>query len=593
MSIQFTARPTPSRWTRVAAVLFVLSTILGGLVDGIVGAGATPPPSDDHVPGQIVVRFDASADHAERGRVRASVRAAEHAEVAALDLHVWRVPAHAVDRVLRALDQHPSVQYAEVDSTVELDGEVVPNDPKWPNQGQLQRIEAPSAWGVTTGSSSVQVAVLDTGVNAVSELDENLLVGHNVLDGSTDVTDMNGHGTLAAGVVGAETNNGEAIASIGFDTSILPVKVLDGSSGSMSDLVRGIVWAADNGADVISMSLSGSSGMSSLQDAVQYAAARDVVLVAAAGNNGDSVKRYPAAYPEVIGVAGTDPYDELYTWSNYGDWVDVSAPGINLSVYMDGSVSTFAGTSSATPVVAGLAGLGTSLGASAVEIRDAIQQGSVPLGFVQYGRVDAYATVSSLAGGSGGETESNTTPTAAIDAACLELACDLDGSASSDSDGSVASYAWDLGDGASAVEPTVSHQYQASGTYTVTLTVTDDDGATSMTSTQVDVEESSDDSDSSTTDTSVTAVAGSTNDKGSWTAWVDVTVVVDGASASGTTVTGDWTGEGKHGRSGTATCTTDVSGVCRLSVSQENRVSAVDWRIQTAAGETTARSVKP
>lgn len=595
MSILFTARPTPSRWPRIAAVAFVLATVVGGLVDGIVGAGAAPPHDDaqDAIPGQVLVGFDASTNAADRTRTREALGATELSRIDTLDVHVWRVPERATDAAVQALRRNPNVHFAEADQVVELAEELVPDDEWYPAQWALPHVNGPRAWALTTGSSTVQIAVLDTGVSPVSELDDKLLPGWNVVDGSTDVTDTHGHGTLAAGVAAAETNNTSGVASIGFDTSIIPVKIMSSGSGAMSDLATGIVWAADHGAEVISMSVSGSSGGTTLQNAVRYAADHDVVLVAAAGNNGDTVPRYPAALSEVIGVAGTDSHDDLYSWSNHGDWVDVAAPGFNRSMTNYGEVSSFAGTSSATPVVAGIAGLAASTGASAAEIRQAIEENSVAHDQVRYGRVDAYATLLGLP-----ETTSSPEPTApsltaTIDASCVDLSCDMDGSTSADSQ--VVAYEWELGDGTTATGREVSHAYGQAGRFLVSLTVTDDDGGTAETSTHVEVTEPADDDPPATTDpmTSVSTTSGSTNDRGSWTAWVDVTVVVDGGPAAGSTVTADWVGDGKHGDSGTTECATAADGTCRVAVSQANRVGEVTFSIRTVAGDATATATKP
>lgn len=598
----FTARPPRARWRRTLAIAFVLATLAGGFLDGIVSAEAAPAPPADAIPGQVVVRFTDGTASTARAQVQDAVGATEVARIDALDLHVLQVPEHAMEPALQGLRRNPHVAYAERDRVVEVHAELVPNDYWYDAQWALPHVNAPKAWGLTTGSTDVRIAVLDTGVSRVAELDSKLLPGWNAMDGSTTVTDTHGHGTMSAGVAASETNNTDGVASLGFDSSILPVKVMETGSGAMSDLTAGIVWAADHGADVINMSLSGSSGPSSLHDAVKYAVERDVVLVAAAGNNGDTTPRYPAAFPEVIGVAGTDSADTLYSWSNYGAWVDVAAPGFNRAMTKDGTISSYAGTSSATPVVAGLAALAAATGASAPDIRQAIQVGAVPLDVVAHGRVDAHATLLELPAGDGSTTSepepknepANTAPTADLQASCTDLACTFDGAGSTDSDGTISGYLWDLGDGTSAAGATVSHTYAAGGSYTVALTVTDDDGATATTEQVVEVTApASTDPEPTTTSDGVTVTTGSTNDRGSWTAWADVTVVVDGSPAVGTSVTATWTGDGKHGATGTVSCTTDADGTCRLAVSQANNVGSVTFDIDTVAGATTATATKP
>lgn len=365
-------------------------------------AGAAPEiaaEADGVLSGRVLVQFRSDAPRAAVFDARRAVGAVEIATIDQLDVRVWRVPDHATDKVVRSLQRNPLVRYAEPDALVEL-AEIVPDDPDWYRQWGPRHVEVPTAWATSKGGSDVTIAVLDTGVTPVADLKDKLLPGYNAILRNSDTTDDNGHGTMSAGVAAASTDNGTAVAGYCWYCSILPVKVME-SSGTMSDLAAGITWAADQGADVISMSLSGASGTTTVLNAVRYAADRDVVLVAAAGNNGDTVKRYPAAYSEVIAVAGTDATDTLYSWSNHGSWVDVAAPGINRSTTRAGGTINYGGTSSATPAVAGVLGLARSLGVSAVDAREALQSTAEPLTVVRYGRIDAAATVAALGSSAG------------------------------------------------------------------------------------------------------------------------------------------------------------------------------------------------
>ena len=380
--------------TWIAVMVVATLVACGGVSD--VGGVAPPDTVDiagveDTVPGRVLVRFTPGASAAARQRALNAAGAEQESTIEQIGVMVTRVPEHAMERVLAALQRNPLVEFAELDTVVHADAEVgvVPNDPWWAYQWGIRQVEAPRAWATTRGSASVVIAILDTGVNPVPDLVEKLVPGRNVLTGTSDVSDNNGHGTLSAGVAAASTDNGMDVAGYCWSCSIMPVKVMESSSGTMSDLARGVIWAADNGAAVISMSVSGSSGTNTMLSAVRYARDRDVVLVAAAGNSGNSTARYPAAYAEVIGVAGTDSSDVLYAWSNYGDWVDVAAPGFNRSTTKDGGVTSYAGTSSATPAAAGVLGLARATGASAAQAREALQQGPVPLSSVRYGRIDA------------------------------------------------------------------------------------------------------------------------------------------------------------------------------------------------------------
>ena len=272
-----------------------------------------------------------------------------------------------------------------------------PKDPKQdgsanPCSGSLacwpyQNVGLAPAWSAATGSSSVIVAVVDTGVDASHEdLSGAVLTGCNLVSGTitggvcsdTDTGDDNGHGTEAAGLIAARSDNGLGISGVCGSCKILPVKALSSDgSGSDSNIALGIDWAADSGAKVISLSLAVGAADPVLHDAIAYAVSKGALVVAGAGNAGSSNPTtasggYPAAftaYPDSSGGApitsglisvGAGDYDNhLYSFSNYGSWVDVSASGCGISTTDDGGYSTggFCGTSAATPFVSGVAAL--------------------------------------------------------------------------------------------------------------------------------------------------------------------------------------------------------------------------------------------
>jgi thermitase len=469
---------TNRRLMRAPLPLLLALLLVVSLLPASAGAEGDPPDAaGDRIPGQILVKFEDGAPGRAVAEARRAAAAEELSVIEQLGVHVWRVPEHASARALEALQRNPHVEFAELDAVVELDG-IVPNDPEFTNQWGLRQVNAPEAWTLSRGTSNVVIAILDTGVAPVPDLAGKLLPGRNVLTGTGDTSDGQGHGTWSAGVAAATTDNGIAVAGYCWHCSILPVKVLDGTSGTMSSLVAGITWAADNGADVISMSLSGPSGTTTLRDAVSYAAARDVALVAAAGNEGDTVERYPAAYPEVIGVAGTTSQDQLYAWSNHGDWVDVAAPGNNITTTRDGGTINYGGTSAATPAVAGVLGLALEH-ATATQARDALQSTAAPLPFVRFGRIDAEATLQTLGVGDPASSEpprpDAAGPVADFSVDCVDLECDfIDSSTAGDAE--VVSYSWAFGDGGTATGASASHVYTSDGTYTASLTVTDANG---------------------------------------------------------------------------------------------------------------------
>jgi type VII secretion-associated serine protease mycosin len=228
----------------------------------------------------------------------------------------------------------------------------------------LPTVRLPQAWDLGKGSASVVVAVIDTGVDADHpELAGRVVPGYDFVNDDADPADDHYHGTFVAGVIAAKPDNGAGIAGAAWDASIMPLKVLgaDGS-GTDADVATAITWATDHGADVINMSLGGPESSPVLKDAIDYAVAHDVVVVAAAGNEGSDEPHYPAAYPDVVAVGATDWAGNLTGFSSYGSWVDVAAPG-------DAIVGTYpapgpepeyaqaSGTSFAAPIVAGIAAL--------------------------------------------------------------------------------------------------------------------------------------------------------------------------------------------------------------------------------------------
>jgi subtilisin family serine protease len=354
---------------------------------------ALGPAKVRYVPGQLLVRFrpGTSAAAINAAAVRAGGKVVDR--IPALGVHVIAVPPSRAQRALSSLRSEPSVASVERDVVIRaLD--TIPNDALWPSQWGLRLIGAPRAWDATRGSDGIVVAVLDTGLDlSHPDLSGAVLRGTDVVNSDADASDDEGHGTSVAGVIAARTNNREGQAGVCWACSLLPVKVMDSSgSGTSSTLAQGIVWATDHGARVINMSLGGPGTTSAVASAVAYAARRNVVLVAAAGNSGVSTPFYPAAYSDVISVAATNEADARYEWSNYGDWVKVAAPGCNVAPDRGGGYVAFCGTSSAAPIVAGIAGLALSLnpGAPASTIDEAIESNAVPVpGVARFGRLKA------------------------------------------------------------------------------------------------------------------------------------------------------------------------------------------------------------
>ena len=286
-----------------------------------------------------------------------------------------------------------------------------PNDPLFADQWSLHELDMPAVWSSVTGSSSVVVAVLDTGIDeTLSDFAGASLLpgrffwenGEGEIESNEDTSDPIGHGTHVAGVIAQSAGNGIGTAGMAYGVTILPVRVIDDAYESSSDIIAaGIAWAVENGADIINMSIGDPNatppdGMELLHAAIQDAVASGVTVIAAAGNNFGGSVRYPAAFEEVIAVAATDASGVLAPYSNYGPEIDVVAPGDAILAQTaqmmsfgpsqephpsDESFWYYSGTSQAAPHVSALAALIKSAkpDASPAEIRSAIVSTAVPI----------------------------------------------------------------------------------------------------------------------------------------------------------------------------------------------------------------------
>ncbi|MFZ5816854.1 MAG: S8 family serine peptidase [Bacillota bacterium] len=338
-------------------------------------------------PGQFLVQFAPGISAAERSRIAAQMGATIINRVAALDTEVLEFPAlkanagpRAAEQLLVRLRKNPNVLMAEPNYIYTVNW--VPNDPGLSQQWAWEKINAYNYWDTNQGSSSVVIAVVDTGVQLNHpDLSSKLVPGYNFVSGNTNPEDGNGHGTHVAGTAAAITNNSTGGAGTCPNCKIMPVKVLnDSGSGTLDAVANGIIWAADNGAHVINLSLGASSGASTLENAVNYAWNKGAFLACAAGNSNTSSPSYPAYYDRCFAVAATDSADQRAWFSNYGTWVEVAAPGVDIySTWINSSYNTISGTSMATPHVAGQAGLLASLGMSNSQIWNEIMNTAEPI----------------------------------------------------------------------------------------------------------------------------------------------------------------------------------------------------------------------
>jgi thermitase len=239
-------------------------------------------------------------------------------------------PSNSISLLERAAWASGVVRYVEFNE--KFQAQLIPNDPYYVNQWAPSIIKADWAWNTTTGSQSVLVAVIDTGIDYNHpDLAANYNAsGYNWVSNDANVTDDNGHGTICAGIIAGVLNNHVGIAGLA-QVQIMAEKGLDSSGAGYEDeLASAIIHAVDHGAKILSLSWGSDQDSQLIHEAIQYAYAQDVLVVAAAGNNASTTMMYPAAYKEVIAVTATDQYDDPASFSSYGDWVELAAPGVHI-----------------------------------------------------------------------------------------------------------------------------------------------------------------------------------------------------------------------------------------------------------------------
>ncbi|OGZ41001.1 MAG: hypothetical protein A3I20_01170 [Candidatus Portnoybacteria bacterium RIFCSPLOWO2_02_FULL_40_15] len=402
-----------------------------------------------------------------------------------------------------------------------------PNDPNFSYQWHLGGfdkggINTEAAWDVLGApglpGQGVAVAIVDTGIayenyssyQQATDLAQTCFVnGYDFVNNDSHPNDDNGHGTHVAGTAAQSTNNSLGVAGIAFKSCLMPVKVLNSSgSGTYTQVANGIRFAADNGAKVINLSLGGSSPSITLEQAVAYAYNKGVTIAAAAGNDSSSSISYPAAYNNYVIAVGATRYDKtLAYYSNYGQDLDLVAPGGDTTVdqnkdgYVDGILQQtftkrgwliqwghyfFQGTSMASPHVAGAAALVISNGKATVpdDVRTALQTTVKDLGptgwdnTYGWGLIDAAAALNYSPGPVDNVNDAPIANAGPNQSAYVGDVVSFDGSSSSDPDGLIVSYEWNFGDGTTASGAVVTHTYSQAQTYTATLTVTDNGGLT-------------------------------------------------------------------------------------------------------------------
>lgn len=365
-----------------------------------------------HIAEQIMIKF---RDKSAAAGVLRQHGLKEGPGIGSTGAQLIKVPAGKELKLIEALSRNPAVEYAEPDELVTADTA----DQYFGRQYALQNVgqsftntantqtiatgdvdadvDAVEAWTFATGSG-IKVAIVDSGVAMDHEdISQKVVARTNFSDTkiiNPEDYDKYGHGTHVAGIVAA-AHNSTGVAGVCPDCTILDAKVLnDSGSGSSSAIAKGIDWAVVNGAKVINMSLGQRVSSRTLETAVNNAWNKGVVIVAAAGNAGTQAKIYPGAYPNVIAVAATDNKDDKASFSTYGKWVDIAAPGVN--VYSTFPIHPFvlgtqngrsmgydiaSGTSMASPIVAAVAALvwSSPAGTANALVREKVESTADPI----------------------------------------------------------------------------------------------------------------------------------------------------------------------------------------------------------------------
>lgn len=380
-----------------------LSVAIGLVSMGTLASGAATPSAEQYARGRVLVMPRAGLPTQALDAIVATVGG--HArKVGQSDLHIVDLPAGASEAAaVQRLSQNPHVQFAELDRKVSA--KFTPNDPYFGSEWHLSKVNAPAAWDSSQGAG-VTIAILDSGVDGSHpDLVPNLVPGYNFYNNNTNTADACGHGTAVAGTAGAVTNNGAGVAGVAGQAKIMPVRVAyfdttyNECYAYYSTISSGLTWAADHGAKIANISYGGVAGSSSISSAAQYLQSKGGLVFASAGNNGTQDNTTPTS--SMIVVSATDPNDNLSSWSSYGSFVTLSAPGDVWTTSNGSGYQEWMGTSFSSPLAAGVGALvmAANPSLSGASVQNILQSTAVDLGaagkdiYYGYGRVNASAAV--------------------------------------------------------------------------------------------------------------------------------------------------------------------------------------------------------
>lgn len=377
----------------------VLATLVVALGAALLPAQAFAADEAQWVPGRLLVQPRAGLSEAEFDKIIKKQGGKQVGKIEGINVRVIQLPPQASEKAVEALlKNNKHLKFAERDMLVKPS---TTNDPYYANGWHLPKIGTPTAWQTSSGRNVV-IAILDSGVDPDHpDLVSKLVPGWNTYNNNADTADVYGHGTKVAGAAAAATNNSVGVAAVAADALVMPMRVT-GADGwaSYSAIASALTWASDRGARVANVSFYAVESSSSARSAAQYMKNKGGLVVTAAGNYG--VEETIAPSDTMITVSATDSNDNKASWSSYGSFVDVAAPGTSIySTVNGGGYGSVSGTSFSSPITAGVVALMMSANPALTpaDLEKALYSSAVDLGtagFDKYfgnGRVDAAAAV--------------------------------------------------------------------------------------------------------------------------------------------------------------------------------------------------------
>ena len=392
-----------------------LSRLVVAVTVGLAAWGSVHAQTAEWAKGRLLVMPRAGLSNAEFAKVLIP-HGGKARRVGNSDLHIVDLLSNRSETaVLALLAHHPQLKFAELDRRVGIT--YVSNDPYLGSEWHLNKISAGPAWDTSQGAG-ITIAILDTGV-LPTHPDLVQVAGWNFVSNNADTSDVHGHGTSVAGAAAAITNNGAGVAGVAGAAKIMPIRVADATGYAyFSAIASGVTYAADNGARVVNVSIDGAYGSSSIQSAGNYLKSKGGLLVVGAGNS--NVDNGSLATSSMIPVAATDSNDLKASFSNFGKYVAVAAPGVGIwTTSLDGTYRSASGTSYSAPVTAGVVALmmAAKPSLSAGQVESLLYSTALDLGtagrdvYFGYGRVNASAAVQAAASMTATDTQA---PSASI-----------------------------------------------------------------------------------------------------------------------------------------------------------------------------------